>query len=277
MKRAAMHVYEEMLRLLDPASLREDTAQKNWLKAIGIVSDSISRLRALLLEQTFENAGEEIYFFKEIKPACDAYLIYYLRLLNRQEFIPASLSDKTLFYQQELKMVDGFKQVNREFIRYLSTGATYLDEYYFLRSPTPDASFLEDYGQVYDPVVNTRMSYKAAIVKAHQMLSDYYQEQLMDLSGSPAAAGEAATGLTWEAPKVGLAELIYALYATGVFGNAELQRVVRFVSNTFGVRFANPYKVFEEIRLRKKNRTTFLDFLRLNLLRRMDHDDEFSL
>lgn len=277
MKRAAMHLYEEMLGLLDPASLKEDTAQKNWLKAIGIVSDSISRLKTLLLEQAFESQEEEIHFFKEIKPACDAYLIYYLRLLNRQEFIPASASDKIRFYQQELKTLDCFKQVNREFIRYLMTGATYLDEYYFLRSPAPDAGFLEDYGIVYDPALNTRMSQKAAIVRAHQMLSDYYQEQLMDLSGSPASSSEPGAGLTWEAPKVGLAELIYALYATGVFGNAELQRVVRFVTTTFGVRFANPYKVFEEIRLRKKNRTTFLDFLRLNLLRRMDHDDEFSL
>jgi hypothetical protein len=75
-----------------------------------------------------------------------------------------------------------------------------------------------------------------------------------------------------------LAELIVALDAHAVFNNTPvgIGRLAPLFASVFNVKMGNIHKIYEEIRLRKKNRTSFLDALRMSLIRKMEHDDEFA-
>jgi len=276
MNKAALHLYEEMFQQEESIFSGAKDVVEAHLKAVQLISDFIGKLNSLLRERSFEDEAEEIHFFKEIRPAFDGRLLFHLHLLNHHDRNLAG-ADRLSFCRQQLKDLRDYEERNRSFIHYLLSPQGHLDSYYFLRTDTVDPAFLEDFGYVYDPHLYARMSARQAKLKVGKLLAEIYLECLMDAEGNAVQAPGNTERLVWEGNKVWLAELIYAFYATGVFGKVDLQRVVRFVSGAFGVRFANAYKIFEEIRMRKKNRTSFLDFMRLNLIRRMDLDDEFSL
>lgn len=109
-----------------------------------------------------------------------------------------------------------------------------------------------------------------------QQLSIYVQ-----LPGSPDDArltGEKVKrpALQWTAPKTALIELIYGLQAAGACNNgaADIKQITSFFESVFGLELGNVYNVFQEMRLRKKNRTVFLDNLRDRVVQRMDEADE---
>jgi len=87
--------------------------------------------------------------------------------------------------------------------------------------------------------------------------------------------------LPWTSPKVALAELIYAFHAYGVFaaGRLDIKNITETIGIMFGMKIGNIYKVFEEIRMHKRNRnrTQFLDKLREGLEQRMAECDEAAL
>ncbi len=86
--------------------------------------------------------------------------------------------------------------------------------------------------------------------------------------------------LTWTFNKTDLVELIYALVALGVFnnGNVEIKSVVSFFETVFHVALGSYYHKYQDIMKRKKERTVFLDKLKLALLRRIEEklDEEAS-
>ena len=73
-----------------------------------------------------------------------------------------------------------------------------------------------------------------------------------------------------------MVELVYALYAGAVYNNglAEIKEIAETFEQLFQVDLGNYYHVFNEIRLRKKNRTSLLDLLREKVIRKMDALDE---
>ena len=76
--------------------------------------------------------------------------------------------------------------------------------------------------------------------------------------------------------KVSLIELIYSLQTAGVINNgtADIKLLTNFFERTFQVDLGNVYNVFQEMRIRKKNRSSFLDQLKERLIQRMDEADE---
>jgi predicted nucleic acid-binding protein len=73
----------------------------------------------------------------------------------------------------------------------------------------------------------------------------------------------ASSKLRWTASKASVVELVYALYAGAVYNNrlAEIKEIAETFEQLFQVDHCNYYHVFNEIRLRKKNRTSLLDLL----------------
>ncbi|OJW05106.1 MAG: hypothetical protein BGO52_21760 [Sphingobacteriales bacterium 44-61] len=82
--------------------------------------------------------------------------------------------------------------------------------------------------------------------------------------------------LQWTGSKVSLIELIYSLQSVGVVnnGSADIKMLTAFFERTFQVELGNAYNVFQEMRLWKKARSSFLDSMREQLLRRMDEADK---
>jgi hypothetical protein len=80
----------------------------------------------------------------------------------------------------------------------------------------------------------------------------------------------------WTGSKAALIELIYALQSGGVLNNgmASIKEIAENFEKIFQVELGNYYHCFNEIRLRKKNRTALLDHLREKVLQKMDGLDE---
>lgn len=79
-----------------------------------------------------------------------------------------------------------------------------------------------------------------------------------------------------DAQLIYLAELIYALYAFAPFSsnrNINPTTIARYFSGIFHIKIDRVRKKIEEIRLRKKNRTVFLDLLKAALNRQIKEDD----
>ncbi|MDQ6762627.1 MAG: RteC domain-containing protein, partial [Bacteroidota bacterium] len=81
--------------------------------------------------------------------------------------------------------------------------------------------------------------------------------------------------ISWTSSKVALVELLYALQSAGACnnGNIDLKRLANHLQIVFNVDLGNYYRVFQEMRIRKINRTTFLDQLKERLIQRMDEAD----
>jgi hypothetical protein len=66
------------------------------------------------------------------------------------------------------------------------------------------------------------------------------------------------------------------LQGSGVLNNAtaDIRQLTAFFESVFQVELGNVYNVFNEMRIRKKNRSSFLDLLKDRLIQRMDEADE---
>ena len=81
--------------------------------------------------------------------------------------------------------------------------------------------------------------------------------------------------LQWTDSKVALVEFIYAIYAGKCFnnGNTSLKDIAFCCEVIFNIEIGDFYRIFLEIRNRKKNRTQFLDKLRDKIQKMMDELD----
>ena len=155
-----------------------------------------------------------------------------------------------------------------------------MDEVYFVRHSTQPKDITEFLYVDADPYFSTAYDYQIARILTNDMLSKYLNN-LIEVIDCSAVSGlpKLKSALVWSDSKVALAELLYAFHASGVFNNsqADIKTIADCLCGIFNVKIGNIYKVFEEIRLRKKSRTVFLDSLRQNLIQRMDRDDEQAL
>lgn len=265
-------LYQEMVAGFLPAETGLPAIEKN----ISLIQDTIHFLKKAVLKKGFGDPLEEIYFFKAIKPLFYAQAIYYhavYRLeINRPPF-DREVQASWLQQEQEKNNIV-FKQ-HRGLYRYLRSGRTDLDALYFTRNAV---QFLLTGTTAIDrdPLFSAAQDFNVAKLEACRMFAKHISIilQQQELGG-----GVSKSDFTWTAQKVGLAELIYALQASGVFNNSQagLKKITDYFSVVFNIPIANIYKILEEIRMRKKNRTVFLDALRNNLLRKMDEDDEHAL
>ena len=83
------------------------------------------------------------------------------------------------------------------------------------------------------------------------------------------------TATRWTESKVSLVEFIYALYAGKCFnnGNTNLKEIAFCCETLFDIEIGDFYRIFLEIRNRKKSRTQFLDKLKEKITLMMDELD----
>jgi len=69
--------------------------------------------------------------------------------------------------------------------------------------------------------------------------------------------------------------LIYALYHSRVInnGNLEIKELANELQKLFNIELGDFYKIYSEIRLRKKSRTKFLDDLSIGLINEIQKDE----
>lgn len=238
-------------------------------------------LQTDLTIEPFVQIAEEIQFLKEIWPKFYSFFLYYQKLHAIEINRPVGhRSHEETFLYKELEHLKDFFEENRFIYHYYRTCATYLDEKLFTTFALNDQLTVLTPDPHADNKFTTQYSDIIARIIAHDRLQKYLQQEISKLQTGqyPAPAPAHSTAFLWTGAKVWLGELIYALHAAKVINNGQthLNKIVEQLSHLFNIPIGNIYKMLEEIRLRKRNPTVFLDMLKTELLLQMERDNDTS-
>ncbi len=268
---------EEKLRELDG----EEDFRVRSISAVNICASTYNQLRKLVLKHGFNTMEEEVSFFKLIKPHVYGKLLYYLEIYFMEYRRPvANLPLQREYYAGIQKEIQVFFDLHREFYFYYRSGSSLMDNLYFARGQSDTYLTLANTRAITYPEYNTSHDYLLSKFKAFEMVLAYIDQQLRELirkdtvpDKTPMAVLE--TGLTWTDNKVALIELIYALHSSGAVNNGklEIRQLSEVFEMIFKVELGDLYRVFLEIRNRKKERVKFIETLKASLIKRMDDTD----
>lgn len=177
------------------------------------------------------------------------------------------------YFNTELKKLKRFFDNNLEFYKYYRTNNTFIDNQLFVRGKYDIKLNLDTIYFETDHSFSTIADYKVAKILANDLIQVYLEDQLNNKHYKKA---NSKSPLSWTGSKIALTELIYALYAQGVFnnGNTDIKLIAKTFESTFNIDLGDFYHTFMELKARKINRTKFLDNLRDALIKKMDVEDE---
>ena len=244
----------------------EDDMIKVAERSLLLIDESIRKLKTLVSFHKFENLGEEVHFFKNLKPKFISKFIYYSTVLDLESHKPnAGKNALNEYYEAELEKLKNFYKEQSDFYSYYRREATYLDHKIFVRDSYDLKMKLSLGFYNFDTSFTTSHDQLIAKFMANEKIEQYLIKQIDRLSENN--GDETSSRLVWTASKVGLIELVYALYNMRCFngGNVELSEVVRFVEKSLGIDLGNFHKTIFEIRNRKKGPTKFLNLVIDNL------------
>lgn len=256
----------------DPLKLAE--------KAIESISSTLGKIKNLVIEASFQTQDDEIDFFKNTKPKILSKLIYYSSIYKIETKKPNG-GEKIIrkYFNNELFKLKIFFDNNLEFYRYHRTGSTFLDNKFFVRGKHDLKLNIETNYFDADHRFTTSHDNNIAKIMANDLIKVYLEDELTKLDKIPAKEKthlNPKSQQTWTSSKVALIELIYALHSEGVFNNgtSDLKSVFEFFENTLKIELGQYHRTFLEIRVRKTNRTKFLDSLKETLIKKMDSIEE---
>jgi hypothetical protein len=265
------HIYEEMETLTEAES---DNSMEAARRLYFIILKTITKLRDFFIEYRFENKNEEINFFRNIKPKFLSKLIYYRKIFDIESSLPVGLSaDIIAYYLHVLDTIKNYIESNKEFFTYYRSHSSLLDEIYFVRKE-PDLWLSLNSEDCEQDNFATIYDHKLSKLLAYERISVFLIEAINKQSSTE--VGATTHKITWTGSKVSLIELLYALQTSGACNNgtADVKDIADHFEHLFNVKLGNFYRTFQEIRIRKISRTTFLDQLKENLIKRMDNSDE---
>lgn len=232
--------------------------------AFMLVDAKIKMLKEFVLGYEFASVEEEINFFKKLKPDILSLSLYYGELFSIESNRPiAAKKLQKQYLLRELVTIQRFMRSQQPLYNYMLLEKTNFDTIYFLRGNSPLAGTPNGLSCTLDERFCTVHCMLVARIKACTKINTYLHREIEKLKNG-ALTAEAVPQLNWTGPKVYLVELIYALKAAGMLngGNAEIKEIALFMDSLMPRKLTDYYRTFQEIRLRKKNRTVFLDLLR---------------
>ncbi len=239
---------------------------------IKLIVQSLSDLKEYVLKNGFKSTDEEIKFFKHQKPAIVSKLIYYNAVYKIETKKPYGEKQIKKFLNKELNKLKKFFENNIDFYKYYRSGNSFLDENFFIRGKHDIRMWLDTFYFEADHRFCTSHDYKVAKIIANDLIQVYLEDQLTNNHKKTPNS----SSLNWTASKTALTELIYALYAQGVFnnGNTDIKLIAKTFETAFNIDLGDFYHTFMELKARKINRTKFLDSLCEALIKKMDEQDE---
>lgn len=257
-----------------------DNSLKIAERSCQTVQHHLQKLKEFMLSYEFKDTEEEIRFFKEIKPAFLNQLIYFREVFFIEANKPAGDSEKVLkHYKRAAQRVNIFFERNQHLHIYYRTGKTDQDATFFTRDATY-SSLMPEYSLDIDARFSTLYSLKLSKLQAFDKLNGYIQNRIRNIENETFAADASQlsqASLPWTDKKAGLIEILYGIQSMGCLNNAkaELKEIARLFEVAFNVDLGNYSRTFQEIRIRKKGRTAFLDRMKEILIKRMDEADDY--
>ena len=270
----------ELDNALNSMSIEIDDPIKLSEEAIEHISNTLAKIKNQVIETSFQTPEEEIDFFKTVKPKILSKLIYYNSIYKIETKKPHG-GEKIIrrYLNNELDNLKMFFDNNLEFYRYHRTESTYLDNKYFLRGKHDIKLNIDTNYFDADHRFTTSHDNTIAQIMANDLIQVYLEDELTKLEKKPSKEKvrlKPKSQQIWTSSKVALIELIYALHSEGVFnhGASDLKDIVEYFENTMKIDLGQYHRTFLEIRVRKSNRTKFLNTLKETLTKRMDDTDE---
>ena len=251
-------------------------------KAVELCGEAIKTLKKLVVEFGFENQKDEIYFFKTLKPQVNSKLFFYMSVFDIQTKRPfGNIEYQLKALRRKQKSANLFLKKNHEIYQYYHSGSIQLDHQYFLRGKS-DLLLLAKNPHIFeDPLFSTSHDYLFSKVIANENFLSYLGKEIHNLSYNKQESYDRNSIKTdldavWTYPKIALIELLYALDSLGSInrGSMDISKLSKYFEQVFNVDLGDIYHAFGDMKLRKKERTKFLDNLKDALIKRMDESDE---
>lgn len=273
-------LYKEMDRRLSEINSSETNNVQRLKNSSSALLQFLNRLKEFVTNYEFIDKADEINFFKNIKPKFLSKLIYYRNAFEIQSRLPfSSADDKKKFLLKELIKISEYQKDNKEFLSYYRAHSSLFDEAYFIRKK-PDSWLILNFDS-YETDLNFTTFYDLKISKimAYELLSEFIKNAVSNIEVGDELKRNYYPGthkLKWTASKVSLIELLYALQSSGSINNGsiDLKDLAINLQILFNIDLGNYYRVFQEMRIRKSSRTSFIDQLKDRLIKRMDESDE---
>lgn len=249
------------------------------IRAENILMESdlvIRKLKDHIRQYKFADWNEEIFFFKTTKPKFISIYVYYSKVLSIEASKPyADPEALRSYYENERFNLMFFHQEQREFISYYRRKATYLDKKYFTRFKFDFKLKLSPELYSYDEEFSTSHDHIVSQILANELI-DQYLAQKINSESIDVLSKPVKKHMEWTAPKVALIELLYALHQTKCLngGQSDLAEVFRWAEEVLDIHLGNYHKTLTEIRMRKVERTKFLNLIQDNLSKYLDDLDQ---
>jgi len=260
---------------LDDIEQQSQTQVEQSERSLVVLKQAQEKMMLLVNAHCFHTPEEEVWYFKEAAPALFSNLIYFNQLYrfeSRRAIKGTELERKQL--QDMLQHIEHFITVNADLYSYYHSRGNDFDELFFTRAK-PQLYLLEDDESILlDSRYCTAAGFKMAKFTAYERLQRYL---LPNTDGGVGVAPEGKKVL-WTDQKSALIELVYGLYATRSINNgkATLKDIATILEKAFHTDLSNYYRAMQNMRIRKINRTKFLDLLKENLEKLMDATDEME-
>lgn len=280
MKQISDEIISKINTEMETSCIDSDVSSDKAMYMINFIRPLFEELREFIHQYTFQDANEEIVFFKNTKPFILSKLIYfndiYLLELRKPNGSKEVLRE---YYKKKQTAITEFCNANLDFYQYYRSKATHLDKYYFLREHE-NYKLCHNCGMFdKDPLFSTCCDHRVAKMLAYDMLEIYLQQRLQNIEKQEVIEYSRASlpdnPFRWTAPKVAAIELGYSIYAAGVLnnGNADIKEIMTYIEASFKIDLGDYYRTYLAMRDRKRDRTPFLNSLIQKLLRKMDEDD----
>lgn len=243
-------------------------------KALIHIDIGIKKVKEIIKDHSFESIAEEVYFFKKLKPQFSSKFIYYSTILEVESHKPQA-GPKMIkkYYEAEQEKLKLFYTEHSDFYSYYTREATYLDHKYFVRNSYDLKMKLSSEYYNFDISFTTSHDHLLAQFIANGHYEEYLKKQIEKLSEN---SNRTPSPIVWSGSKVGLVELIYALYHMRCFngGNVELSEVIKFIEKSLDTDLGNFHKTIFEIKTRKQGPTKFLNLIQDNLFNHFNNSDD---
>lgn len=247
------------------------------MKIIEYLNDVLLQLKSCVLDHGFQDANEEIYFFKQVKPKLLGRLIYYNKVVQIELSRPAIMgSVLDSYYDKHLRLLSKeYKNDLRErdFYRYFRFDRTDLDTIYFTRGNIDYRFAVRSIVFEVDPQFSTYYDFLLAKMESRDLLFNYLKAQRVQKKKN-SDLGFLSGRLRWTKSKNALIELIYAIYVNQGPGEhrVSIKELCAIFEQLFSITLPDIHHAFHRMKTRAGSRTRFLDELRSGLEEYMDRD-----
>ena len=259
---------------LNQIQLENPDIIKRTNKSIALCSEVLTVLRKEIVKHGFKDIKTEIDFFKHTKQIPLVPLIYNTEIRSFElQFPNANSVNQKKYINKKINKINRFFIYNIDFNQYIKSGLSHFDKQYFTREylGAIPISYSRHYFQ--DLEFSTARDMLLGKLMAYNKFIIYLKNRMDDERNS---LKDDAFNLKWTSSKSALTELIYALYHSNAInnGNVDIKEVAKALEHIFQFDLGDLYKIFAELKSRKKSRTKFLDELSINLQHQMDKSEE---